>query len=230
MTSQGASEPKRIANRATNGRTAAPVLCMNHRSKRPTFLPLALLSVAIAAGCHAAKTPTVTPLASVAKPNVAEMPPSQLERANTCVSAARACAAQILANNDDGVVDCMPEDVVKLLGGHQALVNVVRNGTADMARDGVYFDKCMIEPPTGMTQQGTQTYAILRQEVTLRVPNGHLHQRGFLLAISADEGQTWRFIDGAGLNPGTTAKLLPDLPPSITLPKLELPVFVESAK
>jgi hypothetical protein len=68
-----------------------------------------------------------------------------------------------------------------------------------MARDGTYFNKSTIEPPRGMAQQGTHTYAILQQEVTLRVPNGHLHQRGFLLAISPDDGHTWRFIDGAGL-------------------------------
>jgi hypothetical protein len=204
---------------------------MNHLSRRLGFLCSALVWIVIGTGCQRAHTPADRQRPGVAASEAVALPPSKLDRANSCVIAARACAEHVLANTFDGVVNCMPDDVVERLGGHQALVEIAKSSFADMTRRGVYMDKTTIEPPSEMTKQGTRTFAVLTQEITLRVPNGHLRQRAFLVAISADDGQTWRFIDGAGLkNPRTIAKFFPDLPTSISLPKVDPPVFVESAK
>jgi hypothetical protein len=144
--------------------------------------------------------------------------------------AARACARLVIANDFEGVVNCMPDEVVKSLGGRSAIIATVRRVSAEMSRGSVRMVQSLIEPPTQVLRAGTRTFAILPQVVVVRVPEGHVRQRTFLLAVSSDDGHTWRFVDGVELNRELASQMFPDFPASLTLPNVDRPELVTADK
>lgn len=142
------------------------------------------------------------------------------------MSAARACAKHIADQDGEAIIACMPDDVVRMLGGHDALVDVVRKDNVEFVKAGVAFEDAFFYPPSQFTKQGNRTYAVVPQITVMRVPKGHLHQKGFLLAVSLDDGRTWKFVDGVKLTRELAEKLFPAFPSSITLPPVGEPVLV----
>src|SRR5262249_45696487 len=130
---------------------------------------------------------------------------------------------RLFEDNYEGVADCMPNEAVKQLGGRQAIVNIMRQGTAEMARDGVHFERAIIDPPSELTKSANRMFGILPQVTVMKVPAGHLHQRSYLLGVSSDDGRNWKFIDGVKLKRNMAEQLFPDLPPSLALPSVGRP-------
>jgi hypothetical protein len=57
--------------------------------------------------------------------------------------------------------------------------------------------------------------------VRVKVPQGHAALEGFLIGISSDRGNTWTFIDGAGVTKEQLARVVPDFPTQLSLPNYE---------
>jgi hypothetical protein len=120
----------------------------------------------------------------------------------------------------------MAEDAIKFVGGRERVVKELTTGKADMARDGWAFDHVDIDAPQEIVEGGARLFAIVPQRVTMRSPQGHVLQRGYLLAISSDAGQSWKFIDGAGLTVENVKKIVPGFPTTIELPEHTKPEVV----
>ena len=62
------------------------------------------------------------------------------------MSAARACAKHVVDHDDEGVIARMPDAVICMLGGHDALVDILRKGNAEFAKAGVAFEDALLYP------------------------------------------------------------------------------------
>ncbi len=200
---------------------------MNHRRD---FWRLAASSLLwMAAACASPKSiaaPGPTGNAPVPPARASSPPSAEVDRKGACLVAARACGKYAIENNYEGVVDCMPDEAMEVLGGRSAIVEIMRKGNAEMAGEGARLEKSLIDPPSEMTKAASRTFAILPQVTVIRVPQGHLHQQSFLVGISSDDGQSWKFVDGVRLNRKLLEKLFPDFPSSITLPTVSRPELV----
>jgi hypothetical protein len=58
---------------------------------------------------------------------------------------------------------------------------------------------------------GSKLYSLIPYEFGEPVSVGWLQLESFLIAISDDEGASWKFIDGALVSPGRIGRVLPDL-------------------
>jgi hypothetical protein len=130
----------------------------------------------------------------------------------------------------EGIVSCMPDEAIKLLGGRSTIIDIIRKGNAEMARAGARFEQSLIDPPSEVSKGDKRTFAVLSQVAVVRVPEGRLRQRTFLLAVSSDDGHTWKFVDGVELNRELAKKLFPDFPSSLTLPRVGQPELVATDK
>jgi hypothetical protein len=60
----------------------------------------------------------------------------------------------------------------------------------------------------------------------MKHPKGKFIVKSYLLGISSDNGKTWKFVDGAGLDDKITGGL-PKLPAKLKLPEKQKPEQIE---
>jgi hypothetical protein len=131
----------------------------------------------------------------------------------------------VLAEDYFKVVDLTLPKVVELLGGRSKMVETMRAGTKEMKSQGITFHAIKVDPPKEVVKAGPDLIAVVPEVVTMKVPGGKVHQKSYLLAVSADQGRTWKFLDGAGVAGDNLKQVLPNLPKEVKLPKKEEPVF-----
>jgi len=66
-------------------------------------------------------------------------------------------------------------------------------------------------PPPRPFPAGSRLYSLIPYELGEPVSAGWLQLESFLIAISDDEGASWKFIDGARVSPGRIGRVIPDL-------------------
>lgn len=147
-------------------------------------------------------------------------------REESCVVAARACSKHVFDGHPEGLVDCMPDEIVKRFGGREKLIETM-NASRDNTQPDI--EDTVIEAPSQMqksTPPSVRTFAIVPQTVAVKVPEGRLMLKSYLLGVSADDGRTWKFVDGVELDRPKALTLFPDLPEGFTLPKVGEPELI----
>lgn len=134
-------------------------------------------------------------------------------------------SAALAAGNYERVVDLTYPKVVELVGGREKMLELLRRGTEDMKSRGAAILGADISEPKDVATSGTMRFAIVPMNAKVKVPEGILRSKSFLLAVSSDEGKTWTFIDGGGLTQEKLAQLFPDFPSELSLPAREQPVL-----
>lgn len=199
---------------------------------RPTLVAAALFLLSVGAGCSRQQksAPTETTAASSsAAVSVASAAPSAssadgaFDAKAACLTAARACGKNLVDGNFEGVAGCMPDEVVKIMGGRDVATRVSKSAVEGLARQGTHIEKANIDAPSQVVTSASHTFAVVPQEVVLKTKEGEVRQRAFLLGVSSDGGHSWHFVDGSGLDRNKATKLYPDFPASLTLPDVEQP-------
>jgi hypothetical protein len=121
------------------------------------------------------------------------------------------------------VVELTYPKVVEMIGGREKMIETLRRGTEGMKAQGSAILGAEATEPKDVVASGDKQFAIVSMTVRVRVPDGVLRSKGFLIAISADHGATWTFLDGAGLTKETLPQVLPDFPSQLSLPAPEPP-------
>jgi len=140
-------------------------------------------------------------------------------------------SAALTSGNYARLVELTYPKVVEMIGGRDKMIETLRKGTEDMKAHGNAILGAEVSEPKEVVPRGDKQFAIVPMITRMQVPEGTLHFKGFLIAISEDRGKTWTFIDGAGLvkEPGKEkeklAQVLPDFPPQLSLPTPEQPVL-----
>ncbi len=65
---------------------------------------------------------------------------------------------------------------------------------------------------------GPWTITVVPETLTLRMPGARAQQESFLLAISADEGKSWKFIDLGPLSEDQLFRIFPELKGQFRMP------------
>lgn len=203
---------------ATNRLTMAPPF-MSHFQRVSGLIVFCLAGLFGGCGGKPAAAPS-----AAASPAPAAPDPDGKE---ACVAAARTCGGYVLANNYEASVDCMPNEVLAVFGGRDAMIAMLRKAMAEMAAQSVQIEKSTIELPSQVAKQGDHTFAVLPQSTIVRVKEQRLQTRGYLLGVSSDGGRTWKFVDGAKLTRPNAEKLFPDFPASLTLPEKTKPEVIQ---
>ncbi len=140
-------------------------------------------------------------------------------------------SAALSSGNYARLVELTYPKIVEMIGGRDKMIETLRRGSEDMKAHGTAILGAEVSEPKEVVTAGDKQFAIVPMTVRVQVPDGTLHSKGFLIAVSDDHGKTWTFIDGAGLmrEPGKEkeklAQVLPDFPPQLSLPPREQPVL-----
>lgn len=140
---------------------------------------------------------------------------------------AEACANALVSKDFDQVVRYTHPNVVKGMGGKEAMIRTLKMGMNQMSSQGISFHKVTIGSPETPVRVNGILLSKVSQRLYMQMPNGLLQVDSHLLGISEDDGSTWYFID---LGPITKAQLeqaFPSFGREVTLPPKTKPKFVE---
>lgn len=146
---------------------------------------------------------------------------------DACRVTAQACLDRAVAGDAEGAVDCIPDEVVAI-EGRQNLVAFMRQTLDEGKRQGVTIERLVVEAPSQMAMAEEagprgerRTFAILPKTLVLRVPGGTKEHKSFVIGVSEDDGRTWKFVEGAGLDASDVYEFFPNFPSSLELPGVE---------
>jgi hypothetical protein len=131
----------------------------------------------------------------------------------------------VTTGNYERLVDLTFPKVVEMIGGRAKMIELLKRGTEEMKAQGSAILSAVVVEPKKVITAGERRFAIVPMTVRVKMPEGILRSKGFLLAISTDKGTTWTFIDGAELTNEKLAQLVPGVPAQLALPSKEPPVL-----
>ena len=137
----------------------------------------------------------------------------------------------LASGNYARLADLTYPKLVELLGGRDEMIEMLRRGSEDMKAHGSAILATEVSAPKDIVVAGDKQFAIVPMVVRIHVPEGSLRSNGYLIALSEDRGNTWKFIDGAGLHKAaetereTLAKIVPGFPVQLSLPEWQPPVL-----
>lgn len=151
--------------------------------------------------------------------HAAELDTSLLESAQKCGDAG-------IAKDWEKIVAYMPPRIVEAMGGKAAVVEATCKATEEMAKQGVAVTKAKPFKPVEKKEINGTIYAVIPQEIEMKVPQGVLRQKAFMLGISKPPGTVWHFVSITRDNEKDLMEMFPDLLGGIVLPSPEKPILV----
>ena len=119
--------------------------------------------------------------------------------------------------------------VVQMMGGEKQMIDILGKSISNMKEQGYSFKSVQIGLTNQRVKAGKEIHALVLQTLVISVPGGSLTAPSYLLAISADGGKKWHFVDTAALHDKATLKrIFPHFNPALKIPNKQQPVFVEA--
>jgi hypothetical protein len=181
---------------------------------------LLLLAVTACAGGSGTGATSPSASASSSVETTAAKKPDPAER---CLAAARACSRNILAGMAVGrltdALDCMPAEVIAQLGGRAFMEEAAHKAEEEFKRQQVVVLDYRMDAPSSVVEGGGILFAIVPSVIRVRVRDKPIEKPSYMLAVSRDHGESWRFVDGAGVTRHGLLGVYPELPPSLEIPE-----------
>ncbi len=139
---------------------------------------------------------------------------------------ARAACDALVRGDLEKFIGWTHPKLVQAMGGREQLLAILKDGQRDLARQGIQLVSASIQPPVELARGGSQRFAVVPYDLEMTVPDGRVLSRTWLLGVSADDGQTWTFVDGGNLNRDSVRRLFPEFPAGLAIP-MKRPARVE---
>jgi hypothetical protein len=157
------------------------------------------------------------------------MVPGQ-ELVTTIKQEAQKCAKAVLTNDCEGIVAYTHPRIVAQIGGKEAMIAILKSGTAQMHADGVAIVEVTIGTPEAPKKVGAWLTSMVSQHIVMKVPGGRLYRDSSLLGISEDNGKHWTFIDLGPISQEQLEQVFPELKGKIAVPEKTEPEFKKDEK
>jgi len=108
--------------------------------------------------------------------------------------------------------------VLEMVGGSAGMEQIMTGVTDGMKQRGMSFEDVSMGEPSGLIKSGKEWQATIPEYIVIATPNGKFRTTSTLIAISADNGENWTFMDTSDKDTAIIRKLLPNLSPSIVIP------------
>jgi hypothetical protein len=123
-----------------------------------------------------------------------------------------------LKEDFETVADYTSPLVFELVGGKANLIEGLKKSVEAMKVQQMKFQTISFEKPSEILSYNGQLQATIVQRTEIKYAGGTLKSISTLIAISADEGNTWKFIDTSGKDAIAIRKAFPRLSPDLRLP------------
>ena len=160
----------------------------------------------------------------------AQQPAAAANQQNTARAAsikeqARKLTRAFMDEDFETLLDGTYPKVIGLSGGRAQVLATLKAGVAEGRAQGARVVSYEPGEPDAIKRAGAKLLSVVPVEMKVDFPERTFTQKSFLLAVSADGGKVWKFIDGTQLNQDLLKVLVPGAARVVTLPKAEEPVI-----
>ena len=120
----------------------------------------------------------------------------------------------------------MHPKVVEMAGGSAKLLQQMDTLNAMAAKFGAEIKKITIGNPAKIIKYKKELQTTIPQITEMTSSFGSLSMETTLVAISSDEGKTWKFVDTTATSVSQLKKAMPELSPDLVIPAPKPPVIV----
>ena len=130
---------------------------------------------------------------------VASVHAAEDAKLSAALKQAQECSDATLEGDYEKLADMTHPNVVKLVGGKEKMVDLLKKSMAKMKDEGIIFESCKASAADSSLRSGTSLYCIIPTVVKIKFDDKsekkRLTQQSFLLGVSTDDGKTWKFMD-----------------------------------
>jgi len=116
--------------------------------------------------------------------------------------------------------------IIEWMGGKDKMINVISKEMQRIEDQGVVFLELSIGEPEEVYEAGEEIHCLVPQKVILENKDGKIISRSHLLAVSADLGKNWYFVDIAQLTSENVTVLFPKFNSDLKIPVKTEPEFI----
>jgi hypothetical protein len=134
--------------------------------------------------------------------------------------------AKALIKNDFATFSkYLPPAIIEYAGGKQMMKSKMDSASEAMKQFGASIKKILIGNPGEIIEYKNQLQSVLPQTTTIETMLGEVTAETSLIAISADNGKNWQFVDTNIYRVDKLKNVLPDLSPQLVIPPRKKPEF-----
>jgi len=186
--------------------------CMTSKICQIAFFALLVLQF----GCGRQNT---SPTASSASPSDTRYPKLKVQ--------ADQLNQASLTGDDDRVVDLTYPKLIELMGGRDEFLANADAIRSEMEAQQLRVLSATAEDSKDIIEVNNQIYAIVPVSMRMKSPEGVLVGRSFMIGVSEDRGENWKFVSaGSGqLEPEQLKLIFPAAADKLRIPEDEEPVL-----
>lgn len=115
--------------------------------------------------------------------------------------------------------------VVKMAGGPDEMKRLIQDFLQQMQEQGYIIKDVSIGETSGFVTEGNELQSVVSQIMEMATPDGRIISTSYLIAVSADNGITWHFVDTAGRPLEEIRKAIPSISNKLVVPEVKTSVF-----
>jgi len=132
------------------------------------------------------------------------------------------------AGDFGSLADSTSPRVIAMMGGKDKMVSSVKTLMEGVEAKGFKVETLELGEPGEIKKVGTFSLCLIPKKMIMKIPRGHLTSDSHLLAISEDDGKTFKFIDIASVEQTQFDTIFPELKGQFTLPEKKQPLIDKS--
>ncbi|AYL96890.1 hypothetical protein [Mucilaginibacter celer] len=107
---------------------------------------------------------------------------------------------------------------VQLVGGKEKMISLITTGMEQMKAAKINFESVTVGDPGKFYKAGKEIHCLLPETLIMSSPKGRIAMHSHLLAVSADGGKNWSFLDLNNSGADKVSQLIPNFNPQLKIP------------
>ncbi len=110
-------------------------------------------------------------------------------------------------------------DLVKMNGGEEFVVDDLKAERASSSAEGLIYNSAEVKAPLKILEYNGELQAVIPVEYTMQLVDKEYTNKTYVLAVSKDEGKTYRFVNLMQYDDASLGEFVGNLSPEITVPQ-----------
>jgi hypothetical protein len=122
-----------------------------------------------------------------------------------------------------GYVNFIHPVIVKDAGGKSKMIELLNNQNTQIKSKGIAINSIVFNPPSEIVKSKNELQCTISQHTELKPAKGRVITYTTLIAVSIDNGKSWKFIDTSNKDIKAIRTVFPNLSNKIILPPKQKP-------
>ncbi len=131
-----------------------------------------------------------------------------------------------LEGDFEKLVDYTHPKVVEKLGGKEKMVAFLKQDSGQMKPEGFELVSVDVNNVKQIENIDNHLFSIIPMNLTINSPQGKFSQESYLIGISSNNGETWKFISGVSRE--RFRLLFPNVADKLEFPDIKQPIKIEN--